>query len=72
MACLAQGLTDEAQEYVDRMLSIVDRDRTVYEVHRSDGKPLATQLYHSEEPLSWNAAMLLYAYDSLEETLNDE
>lgn len=66
-ACLVQGLVEEAQEYVDRMLATVDRDRTVYEVHRADGVPLATRLYHSEEPLSWNAAMLLYAYDSLEE-----
>lgn len=67
VACLRAGLTDEAKELVDRMLSIVERDGTVYEVHAADGDPLATRLYHSEEPLSWNAAMILYATDSLKE-----
>ena len=60
-ACIKVGRTEEAQEYLDRMLAIVDRDKTVYEVHDKDGNPLATRLYHSEEPLSWNAALILYA-----------
>ena len=67
MACLRAERVDEAREIVDRMLSVVARDHTVYEVHAQDGQPLATRLYHSEEPLSWNAAMILYAYDSVRE-----
>lgn len=67
VACLEAGLKEEAEELVERMLSVVKRDRTVYEVHAPDGEPLATRLYHSEEPLSWNAAMILYAYDSVRE-----
>lgn len=63
VACLETGRVEEAKEYVDRMLEIVDRDRTVFEVHDKTGKPLSTRLYHSEEPLSWNAALILYAYD---------
>jgi glycogen debranching enzyme len=66
VACLRAGRKKEAREYVERMLAIVDRDRTVFEVHDKEGRPLATKLYHSEEPLSWNAAMILYAYDTLE------
>ena len=67
VACAENGRWDEAKEIVDRMLDIVDRDRTVFEVHAQDGTPLATRLYHSEEPLSWNAALILYAYDRLQE-----
>lgn len=63
VACLETGRVEEAREYVDRMLEIVGRDRTVFEVHDQTGVPLSTRLYHSEEPLSWNAAMILYAYD---------
>lgn len=55
------GRTDRARQIVDSMLATVARDGTVYEVHAPDGKPLATRLYQSEEPLSWNAAMILYA-----------
>lgn len=61
VACYRAGRQDEAEEIVGRMLEIVDRDRTVFEVHDRHGAPLATRLYHSEEPLSWNAAMILYA-----------
>lgn len=67
VACLEAGLLEEAQELVNRMLAIVERDQTVYEVHAASGEPLATRLYHSEEPLSWNAAMILYAVDRLKE-----
>ena len=63
VACVERGRIEEAKEIVDRMLSIVQRDRTVFEVHDQTGAPLATRLYHSEEPLSWNAALILYAYD---------
>lgn len=55
------GRTEKAREIVDRMLAQVERDGTVYEVHAPTGEPLATRLYQSEEPLSWNAAMILYA-----------
>jgi hypothetical protein len=55
------GRGDKAREIHERMLATVSRDGTVYEVHAPSGNPLATRLYHSEEPLSWNAAMILYA-----------
>jgi len=66
VACLRAGREEEAQGIVDRMLATVERDRTVFEVHTKEGEPLATRLYHSEEPLSWNAAMILYAYNLVE------
>lgn len=56
------GRHERAGQLLDQMLATVGRDRTVFEVHAPDGSPLATRLYHSEEPLSWNAAMILYAY----------
>lgn len=55
------GRREKAREIQDRMLATVARDGTVYEVHAPSGEPLATRLYHSEDPLSWNAAMILYA-----------
>ncbi len=66
VACYRAGRAKEARELVQAMLATVERDRTVYEVHDRQGKPLATRLYHSEEPLSWNAAVLLYAYHEVE------
>lgn len=62
VACERAGRSERAREIVQKMLETVDRDRTVFEVHAPDGKPLAKVLYHSEEPLSWNAAMILYAH----------
>lgn len=61
VACQTAERHDEAKEILARMMSTIDRDRTVFEVHDELGAPLATRLYHSEEPLSWNAAMVLYA-----------
>jgi glycogen debranching enzyme len=55
------GRRERAREIMDGILNTVARDGTVYEVHAPDGRPLATALYHSEDPLSWNAAMILYA-----------
>lgn len=62
LANFAQGRRERAQELLDSMLATVARDGTVYEVHAPDGGPLATRLYRSEDPLSWNAALILYAH----------
>lgn len=61
------GRRERAREIMDRMLETVARDGTVYEVHAPHGAPLATRLYHSEDPLSWNAALILYAHSVLGE-----
>ncbi len=66
VACQRAGRIEKAREIMQKMLDTVDRDRTVFEVHAPDGKPLAKKLYHSEEPLSWNAAMILYAHSEVE------
>ena len=68
VACQKAGRAEEADDIVERMMSIVGRDRTVFEVHDETGEPLSTTFYHSEEPLSWNAAMILYAYDTVKGT----
>lgn len=65
VACQRAGRPHRAKELVTRMLETVDRDRTVFEVHDERGEPLTTRLYRSEEPLSWNAAMILYAYSEV-------
>lgn len=55
------GRSGRATEVFDGILETVARDGTVYEVHAPDGRPLSTRLYSSEDPLSWNAALILYA-----------
>ena len=53
---------NEARETVQRMLDVVDRDRTVYEVFNEKGTPLQTRLYQSEGPFSWSAGLMLHAH----------
>ena len=52
----------QAQHVLERIVDIVVRDRQVNEVHGPDGEPLSSIWYKSEAPLTWNAGMILYAY----------
>jgi len=51
---------------------VITRDRQVNEVHGPDSKPLSSFWYKSEAPLTWNAGMLLYAYQIYEKQLQAE
>ena len=63
---------EQAQEMMARISEVVIRDRQVNEVHGPDGKPLNSIWYKSESPLTWNAGMLIYAYNILETKLQAE
>jgi hypothetical protein len=44
---------------------------TVQEVYGTDGQPLSSFWYKSEAPLTWNAGMVIYAYQVMERYLNE-
>jgi glycogen debranching enzyme len=53
---------EQARQVLESITDTVVRDRQVNEVHGPDGLPLRSILYKSEAPLTWNAGMILYAY----------
>jgi hypothetical protein len=61
---------DQAKEVMERIVEVIVRDRQVNEVYGPDGKPLSSFWYKSEAPLTWNAAMVLYAYQFYEKQLH--
>lgn len=66
------GDLEKAQEMMERISEIIVRDRKVNEVHGPDGEPLKSMWYKSESPLTWNAGMLIHAYNVLETKLQTE
>ncbi len=52
----------EAQELIRRIAHLIVRDRAVYEVYNVKGKYFSNFWYTSEAPLTWSAAMVLYAF----------
>ena len=56
------GRLVEADEILERIMKVVERDKIVYEVYGVDGKFLSTPLYTAEAPLTWSAGMIVYAY----------
>ena len=61
---------EQAHEILERITEVIARDRQVNEVHGQDGKPLQSNWYKSESPLTWNAGMVLYAYKTIEAKLD--
>lgn len=63
------GHNIEARNLLDRISETIIRDQQVHEVYGLDGQPLSTFWYTSEAPLTWNAAMIVYAFSVIEEHL---
>ena len=59
------GKIVDAEEILERILLIVNRDKIVYEVYGVDGNYLNTRWYTAEAPLTWSAGMIIYAYHYL-------
>lgn len=72
IALIRHGDTEQAQEVMERIADVIVKDRQVNEVHGPDGEPLSSFWYRSEAPLTWNAGMLLYAYQTYEKQLQAE
>ena len=58
---------DEARRLLTRISSVITRDQQVHEVYGLDGQPLSSFWYTSEAPLTWNAAMVVYAFQVVED-----
>ena len=56
------GRAPEALKLLSRAAQVITRDQQINEVYGLDGQPLATIWYTSEAPLTWNAAMLVHAF----------
>ncbi len=61
---------EEASELLAAIAHIIIRDQQVHEVYGLDGQPLASFWYQSEAPLTWNAGMIVYAYQVYEKHLD--
>jgi hypothetical protein len=72
IALTNSGRLEQAQEMMAHIAEVIVRDRQVNEVHGPDGQPLNSVWYKSESPLTWNAGMLIYAYNVLETKLQAE
>jgi GH15 family glucan-1,4-alpha-glucosidase len=64
------GRIDEAHRLLARISSVITRDQQVHEVYGLDGQPLSSFWYTSEAPLTWNAAMVVYAFEVVEDYRN--
>ena len=62
------GNFEEADEILERIMKVVERDKIVYEVYGTDGNYLSTPLYTAEAPLTWSAGMIVYAYHYLDQS----
>lgn len=69
IALVRSGHMDQAQQVMDRIASVIVKDRQVNEVHGPDGEPLSSFWYKSEAPLTWNAGLVLYANQVYEKQL---
>ncbi len=61
IALVRSGRLDEAGRLLDRMRRVIVRDGVVHEVYGENGHYLKTRWYESEAPLTWSAALFVYA-----------
>lgn len=66
------GRIDEAEVLLRRIDETIARDGVVHEVYDPAGHHLSTRWYTSEAPLTWSAAMVIYATHYLRRVKNKE
>lgn len=69
IALVRRGRLERANELFRRLSEVIVRDGIVHEVYGKNGRYLSTRWYTSEAPLTWNAAMVVYAYHQLQKEL---
>jgi hypothetical protein len=62
IALARMGRLAEAETLLYRISEVIVRDGAVHEVYDTSGQYLSTFWYTSEAPLTWSAAMVIYAY----------
>jgi glycogen debranching enzyme len=63
--------TEQAQQVLQGIVDVIVKDQQVNEVHGPDGNPLSSIWYKSESPLTWNAGMVLYAFQIYEKQFHE-
>jgi GH15 family glucan-1,4-alpha-glucosidase len=58
---------EEAHRLLTRLLKVITQNQQVHEVYGLDSQPLSSFWYTSEAPLIWNAAMVIYAFQTAED-----
>jgi len=66
VALARMGRLQEAETLLLRTARLIVRDGVVHEVYGREGQYLSTFWYTSEAPLTWNAGMLVFAYNEVE------
>jgi glycogen debranching enzyme len=66
------GRLKEAQECLDRISEVIERDGAVHEVFAPDGRHINGFWYNSEAPFTWSAGMVVYANFVLKRRLAGE
>lgn len=72
IALASVGRFPESEELLDRLASLIVRDKVVYEVYKENGKPFSNLLYKSEAPLTWSAGMIIYCFHQHHRHLHSE
>ncbi|MCA9997746.1 MAG: hypothetical protein KDE56_18435, partial [Anaerolineales bacterium] len=67
-ALVQMGRLAEAALLLDRVSAVIVQDGVVHEVYGKNGRFLSTPLYTSEAPLTWNASMVVHAFDQLKQS----
>ena len=70
VALARSGYLDRAAQILERITDVIVKDGQINEVHGPSGEPLSSFWYKSEAPLTWNAGMILYAYQVYEKHLH--
>ncbi len=63
IALVKMGRLAEAETLINRISTVIVRDGVVHEVYGKNGRFLSAPLYTSEAPLTWNASMVIHAFD---------
>jgi glycogen debranching enzyme len=72
IALVQAGEMGQAAAHLQRMEAVIVRDKVVHEVYDVDGRFLKTRWYESEAPLTWSAAMFIYAQSVWQRTADSE
>ncbi len=60
----------EASELLNRIATVIVRDKTVHEVYETNGNHFSNIVYTSESPLTWSAGMIIYAFQRFHRKLH--
>ena len=72
IALAHMGRLEEASQLLDRLATVIVRDKTVHEVYETNGQHFSNLFYTSEAPLTWSAGMMVYAFRRFHRKLHEK